>query len=266
MTKIAAIQIDIEPGNKEKNLASAIEKIEEAISNKANIICLPELFNTGFLLEEMHNIAEEPQGDTIKILSSIAKEQNVNILAGSIAVKEEAHLFNTSYVINSKGNIAGTYRKIHLFPLMNEDKYFTHGNKLTIARLESCMVGLMICYDIRFPEIARLLALKGSELLFVPAAFPKPRLNHWKILLQARAVENQFYVVGVNRVGSDKTGSYFGHSMIIDPWGEILCEAGENEEIIYGEIETNRINKVRKKYHVFRIEEKMYIQSEPNLI
>jgi predicted amidohydrolase len=252
MTKIAAIQMDIKPGNKEKNLSTAIKQIKEAVNQKAHIICLPELFNTGYMPEEMHNLAEEEEGETIKLLMSSAREYNVNILAGSIAVKENSHVFNKSYIINSKGHIAGYYCKTHLFPLMGEDRCFKHGNRLSVAKLEECAIGQMICYDIRFPEIARALALKGAELLSIPAAFPHPRLNHWRILLQARAIENQLYLVAINRVGSDKTGSYFGHSMIIDPWGEILCEAGEGEEVIYGEIEINKINKVRNKIPCFQ--------------
>lgn len=113
--------------------------------------------------------------------------------------------------------------------------------------MEPCSIGLMICYDIRFPEIARILCLNGAEILFVPAGFPNPRMNHWRLLLQARAVENQVYVIGVNRVGHDNTSTYFGHSMIVDPWGEIISECGDKEEIIYGDINPEQIKKVRKK-------------------
>ena len=251
MIKIAAIQIYIDPGNKERNLSTVIKQIKEAVNQKANIICLSELFNTGYIPEEMHNLAEE-KGETIKLLMSTAREYNVNILAGTIAEKDTSNVFNKSYIINSKGHIAGYYCKTHLFPLMGEDRCFNHGNSISVVKLEECRIGPMICYDIRFPEIARTLALKGADLLSIPAAFPRPRLNHWRILLQARAVENQLYVVAVNRVGSDRTGNYFGHSMIIDPWGEILSEAGEGEEVIYGEIEINTINKVRKKIPCFQ--------------
>ena len=247
MLKVAAIQMDIMPGDKEKNLKRAEEKIKEAVEKGANIICLPELFTTGFVLKEIHLLAEEEEGKTTGTLCKIAKEENITIIAGSIAVKRGEDIFNTCYVINNKGKISGSYDKCHLFPLMGEDRYFKEGDRASVVHLPLFSIGLMICYDIRFPELARLLALNGANILFIPAEFPNPRCNHWRLLLMARAIENQSYVIGVNRVGKDKMGSYFGHSMVISPWGEIIGEGSEEEEIIYCELNMEKVNKVREK-------------------
>jgi len=252
MKRLAAIQMDIESGNKEKNLEKAVKYIKEAAKNNSAIVCLPELFTTGFIFEKLHILAEDSKGKTITTLASVAEEEKIIIIAGSIVEKMGNNIFNTTYVINSRGKIEGIYRKNHLFPLMNEDKHFKKGDKITVIKLSLITAGFMICYDIRFPELARLLALNGAELIFIPSEFPNPRLKHWRILLQARAVENQCYVVGVNRVGKDITGSYFGHTMIIDPWGEIVAEAGDKEEIIYGEIDGDMVKKVRKKIPCFQ--------------
>jgi predicted amidohydrolase len=252
MIKIAAIQMDIEMGNKIKNLDVAVKGIKEAAAAGAEIICLPELFSTGFFLEDINLIAEDINGETLEILCSTAKELGIAIISGSIALKKDENIFNTSHLIDKEGNIKGSYNKAHLFPLMNENTYFMPGQEINVINLPQLCLGIMICYDIRFPELARSLALKGAEALFIPSEFPNPRLNHWRILLQSRAIENQLYVMAVNRVGSDKNSTYFGHSMIISPWGEIIAEGGENEEIIYGNIEKNLINKARNKIPCFK--------------
>jgi predicted amidohydrolase len=134
---------------------------------------------------------------------------------------------------------------------MEEEKFLTSGDQIGSLDIEGIPAGVMICYDIRFPELARTLALAGAQILFVPAEWPHPRLHHWRTLLMARAIENQMFVVACNRVGISGKTEFFGHSMIIDPWGEIIAEGGEQEEIISASLQMSDVKQVRNKIPVF---------------
>ncbi len=237
--------MDIALGKPQENLGKTLRKIDEASKDSPDIICLPELFTTGYYLEEANDLAEPIPGATTEALSKKAKTINSFIIAGSILEKSSNGIYNTSVVINLEGKTVGKYSKIHLFPLFNEDKYLKAGNESFCLDLGIAKIGIMICYDLRFPELARKLALQDGEILFIPSEFPNPRLSHWRHLLIARAIENQLFVVGVNRVGEDEKTSYFGHSMIVNPMGEVLVEADENEKIIYAEINLDEIKRVR---------------------
>lgn len=252
MTKIACVQMDIASGNKQFNLQNAMRYIEEACNNRAEIVCLPEMFNTGLVFKRITELAEHENGYTLTLLRNMAKEKEIAVVAGSIPIKEKSYIYNAAYVINKKGDIIGNYKKIHIFSPMDEHKYIKGGSKINVFTLGKFKIGLMICYDIRFPELARSLALKGANILFVPAQFPNPRAEHWNILLKARAIENQIYVAGVNRVGEDETRTYFGYSMIVDPWGKILSKAGREQAVIYADIDLNKIKKIRKSIPCFK--------------
>lgn len=252
MVKVAAVQMDIVLGDKSANLKNAVSLIEEAGKNGAEIVCLPEIFNTGLVFEKMAELSEEENGETLNLLRDTAKKQKVNIITGSFPLKSKDEIFNTAYIISSEGKIIGSYRKLHLFSPIGEDKHFKSGNTVEVFKCGQLNIGLMICYDIRFPELARSLALKGANILFVPAQFPNPRLEHWKVLLKARAIENQLYIVGVNRVGFDASRTYFGHSMIIDPVGSVVSEAEEEQKIIYADIDLDNIKKIRELIPCFK--------------
>ena len=134
---------------------------------------------------------------------------------------------------------------------MDEEKHLQSGDKLGLLNVSGTDAGMMICYDIRFPELARKLAINGAKMLFVPAQWPNPRLHHWRTLLMARAIENQMFVIACNRCGTSGTSTFFGHSLIIDPWGEIIAEAGEEESIIRAEIDLALVDTIRSKIPVF---------------
>ena len=142
------------------------------------------------------------------------------------------------------GDFIGKFRKIYLYSAMDEDKGFKHGSEMPVFETEFGKIALMTCYDIRFPEQSRTYALRGAQMIVAVANFPKPKVHHWRILLQARAIENQLFVVACNRVGSAGKNSYFGHSMVIDPWGEILAEAEEEETILSAQIDFTAIEEV----------------------
>ena len=134
---------------------------------------------------------------------------------------------------------------------MNEEKHLVAGNHVGQFELEGVQAGMMICYDIRFPELTRKLALGGAKVLFIPAEWPHPRLHHWRTLLMARAIENQMYIVACNRVGVSEGTEFFGHSIIIDPWGEIIAEGSEDEMIITAELDLGLVDQVRQRIPVF---------------
>ncbi|WP_311290187.1 carbon-nitrogen family hydrolase [Paenibacillus glycanilyticus] len=251
--RIALLQMNIEIGQPDANFAKLASMLEEAASqpNKPDVIVFPEMWNTGYALTEITELAD-PQGErTIAYLSDFSRKHGVHIIAGSIAEGREDGVYNTIFAFDRDGNQTGDYSKIHLFRLMDEEKYLAAGDKLGRLEIEGAGAGMMICYDIRFPELARKLALDGAKLLFVPAEWPHPRLHHWRTLLTARAIENQMFVIACNRVGVSGDTHFFGHSMILDPWGETIAEAGEEETIVYAEIDLSLVDTVRGRIPVF---------------
>lgn len=250
--KIGAIQIDIALGKPEENRQLVEVKVTEAAKKGAEVIILPEMWNTGYALTELENVSDIDAQPTTGFLSDLAGRLNVDIIGGSISNKVGGRFFNHAMVINNHGNLIYTYDKIHLIRLMDEHRYITGGSRADVFSLRDATWGLIICYDLRFPELARKLALKGAEILVVPAEWPKVRLHHWRSLLIARAIENQQYVIAVNSVGKDDQNIFGGHSMVIDPLGHILYEAGEDEEIILMDIDIEKVAEVRDIIPVFK--------------
>jgi omega-amidase len=249
--KIAVIQMDLAFGNPEANFAKAKERIAEAAGQGADVIVLPELWTTGYDLNRLDEIADPEGRETSSLISELARKHSVHIVAGSVAARTGEGVANTLLVFDKHGNLAGRYGKAHLFRLMDEEKHLVAGNTAGLFRLDGVSCAGVICYDIRFPEWIRKLALAGAQVLFVPAEWPLPRLAHWRTLLTARAIENQCYVVACNRAGSDPANTFAGHSMIIDPWGETVAEAGEEETLLFGEIDTDLVPEIRSRIPVF---------------
>lgn len=251
--RLALLQMHIEAGNPEANFAKLNEMLEEAVNQdeKPDVIMFPEMWNTGYALTEIQTIADSHGERTQSFLSAFSRKHGVHIIGGSIAEMKEGDVFNTIYAFDRSGNVVADYSKIHLFRLMEEEKYLTAGDKLGKLNIEGTDAGMMICYDIRFPELARKLALDGAKLLFVPAEWPHPRLHHWRTLLAARAIENQMFVIACNRMGTSGNSNFFGHSIVLDPWGEIVAEAGEEETILYATIDLALVDAVRSKIPVF---------------
>lgn len=250
--KVAGIQMDVALGRPAVNRERVAEKIREAASRGAEVVILPEMWNTGYALTRLEEISDVDAEPSSSFLSGLAKELAVNIIAGSISSKRGDNFYNHAFVVNKHGEIIHTYDKIHLFRLMDEEKYLRRGNKAETFALAGVTWGLIICYDLRFPELARKLALEGAAVLVVSAQWPKVRLHHWRSLLVARAIENQQYVVAVNRVGKDDKNVFAGHSLVIDPLGEILYEAGEDEEIFICDLSARKVQEVRHTIPVFQ--------------
>ncbi|WP_223192468.1 carbon-nitrogen family hydrolase [Paenibacillus sedimenti] len=250
---IALIQMDIAIGEPDTNYTRLEQLLNEAVSAdvKPDVIVFPEMWNTGYALTEIHDLADKDGARTKAFLTDFAQRHHVNIIGGSIADKRGDQVLNTVYAFDRQGREIAEYSKIHLFRLMDEEKFLQSGDQLGRFELEGVPAGAMICYDIRFPELARKLALDGARILFVPAEWPHPRLHHWRTLLMARAIENQMYVVSCNRVGTSGTTNFFGHSMVIDPWGEVLVEGDEGEAILRATIDLSEVVRVRGKIPVF---------------
>ncbi|NQX48773.1 carbon-nitrogen family hydrolase [Paenibacillus tritici] len=249
--KIALIQLDIAFGKPEVNYAAAERKIREAAAGRPDCIILPELWTTGYDLTRLDDIADPGGQATAALMSGLAREYGVNIVAGSIAARQANGITNTMYVYDRSGAPAGEYSKLHLFKLMEEHLYLQPGSAKGLFKLDGISCAGLICYDIRFPEWVRAHMAEGAEILFISAEWPLPRLSHWRALLISRAIENQCFVVACNRVGDDPANTFGGHSLIIDPWGDIVCEASGHEEILSGEIDLARVREVREQIPVF---------------
>jgi len=250
--KVALIQMDIVLGDVAANRAKARMLLEQAIQGGAKLLVLPELWTTGYQLADIQQLAETESGETLAMLRQLAQRQGVEIISGSIAEQRAGKVYNTAYAIDRTGEIVAKYSKIHLIGLMAEDKFITPGNDRVVFDLSFGRGGLIICYDLRFGELPRALALDGCQALFVPAEWPAVRGEHWRALNIARAIENQMYVIAVNRVGRDRDNEFFGHSLIVDPWGEVLAEgAATEEQVILAEVDFTAVAEIRQRIPVF---------------
>ncbi|PWK15982.1 carbon-nitrogen family hydrolase [Tumebacillus permanentifrigoris] len=249
--RLALLQMDIAFGEPDVNRARAADLIAEAAANGADLVVLPEMWNTGYSLDNIQEIADHDGQETIALMSELAQAYNLNIHAGSVASLVDGKVYNSTYVFNRAGEIVGRYSKIHLFRLMDEEKYLEAGNEIGLFELEGVQVGTMICYDLRFPELTRTMSLNGAQIVFLPAEWPHPRLNHWRHLQLARAIENQMFVVSTNRVGTAGETAFFGHSMVVDPWGEVLVEGEETEQILYATVDLSVVPEIRSRIPIF---------------
>lgn len=251
--KIGLIQMNVEMGNREKNVARVQTLLEKAMKEDPDVLVLPETWDLGFFPSNALELADEKGQESISFLSSFSKEHHVNIVGGTVCVKEEGKLYNRSFTFDREGNLISTYDKAHLFSLSGEDKAFTKGREgLQSFTLDGIPSSEIICYDLRFPEYARKAALQGASLLFIPAAWPAKRKYHWETLCKARAIENQIFVIAVNQRGISGDTHYGGDSMIIDPWGEELCHMKEADEIAFVTIDMDVLKETRETIQVYK--------------
>ena len=251
---VGLIQLRISDGSFKENIDKGITYIERLASQGSDIIVLPELWPTGYgknhIIKFVNN--QELVNELVNNLISITLRYDTLIIA-PIPYKVNNLIFNSAIAI-SKGKVIGRYDKIHLFSLYNEDKIFSKGKSITIVKVKEVSVGIAICYDLRFPELFRLLTLNGAEVIAVPASWGAPRGEQWRVLLRARAMENQVIVLGVNRVGSSSVinEEFAGYSCVIDPLGNEVACLGRHEEAINVSIETNWIREARTYIPLWR--------------
>jgi omega-amidase len=224
----AIAQMDIALADKEENLKSAAKFASDAALQGADFLCLPEYFSTGSVPGRFGELAESIPGKTTEGLCDIAKKNNINIVA-SLAEKDGSSIYNTAVFVGN-GKVLGKHRKIHLF--LDEGNFVAHGNSCEVVSTKQCKLGMMVCYDAIFPEVARKLALKGAEIILVPANWPDPFQRQWELAIAARALDNQAWVVATNCCGKDERFTYFGKSRVVNPYGETVCECGRGEELL----------------------------------
>ncbi|MFZ5823805.1 MAG: carbon-nitrogen family hydrolase [Bacillota bacterium] len=245
--KVALIQMDIALGRPDLNRERAAAFVRQAAATGAELILLPEMFTTGYCLPELAGGHADRAGEpTGALLAALARETGAYI-GGSVADEREGKVYNRAVVYSPEGERIAVYDKAHLVPMMQEERYLAPGDRLTLADLGGVKAGLAICYDLRFPELFRSLTLAGAELFIIPSEWPAQRLHHWRTLAMARAIENQCYVLACNRVGADLANRFPGHSLVIDPFGAVLAEGGEGEEIITAEIDLAQVADVRAR-------------------
>ena len=256
--KIAIAQTTTDQGNFESNIARAADMSQQASKAGAKLIVFPEMFLFGFNYKLNRDFLNERGGAAETELCRIAKGNDICI-CGSVPHIESGDMLpsNRLLFIGNGGNILSHYDKIHLFGIFNENKYVKPGNEIVVSDTPVGRIGFAICYDIRFPDIFVRMAKRGAKLIIVSAAFPHPRSEHWRILCRARAIENQCFVVAVNRSGQERFGSgevkYFGLSPIIDPWGGIVAEAEEDAEnaLAIADISLDDVDDIRSQIPSF---------------
>ena len=244
--RIGLLQMHVELGKPDVNYAHALELMEKAMKHEPDILVLPETWNVGFFpAEHLDELADKNGERTQEMLSTFAKNNNVNIVGGTVAAKIGNDILNRSYVFNREGKIAETFDKIHGFSLSGEPGYFRMGDHLAHFNLDGVACSMAVCYDIRFPELIR--AQGAVDLQIIPAAFTETTGRaHWEILLRARAIENQCYVLAVAQGGKHENGrETHGNSMLIDPWGIILDRLPKGPGVVVGDVDHARIADVR---------------------
>ncbi|MES0342167.1 MAG: carbon-nitrogen hydrolase family protein [Candidatus Humimicrobiaceae bacterium] len=256
ITNIALCQMNIST-DKHANLQKAESMIRKAfLENNSDIIVLPEMFNCPYDYNYFSRFSETFQGETASMLSGIAKELNIYIIGGSMPEKDGERIYNTSFIFGKDGKIIARHRKIHLFDInikdsisFKESRYITPGEDITVFNTDICTIGVAICYDMRFPELIRKMTLMGAKLIIIPAAFNTiTGPAHWHITARARALDNQvFFACASPARDTGSAYDVYGHSLVVDPWGSIIVEAGKNETLLNAKLDLTKIKKIREE-------------------
>lgn len=250
--KIALAQFSVARGQPDLNISKIIKYIESAKAQRVEVLFLPEMCTTGFDWAKNKSLLDEA-GESVEIIRRQAATSGVSVCGSFLEKTETGNAANTLYYFNSDGKELAKYRKVHLFTLFHEEAHVEAGNAIIVADTELGETGFSICYDLRFPELFRKCALAGAEVQVLAAAFPHPRLDHWQTLVRARAIENQCFFIATNQCGYEGHGvdigktHYFGHSMVVDPWGEIVIEADESEGLFTAELDFTKVGKIRNE-------------------
>jgi len=264
--RVAVVQMNV-TGDRDANLERALRLVEQAARRDAQLVVLPEYVTFLGDLERFADVAETIPGPTTETLAAHARRYGIYLHAGSLieCSPVTGRFYNTSLVFDPQGALIAVYRKVHLFDVDlpgllsgHESRVIVPGDTLCLARLPDLVLGLSICFDLRFPEMYRRMALAGAEAFAIPAAFMRVtgRAQHWEILLRARAIENHAYVLAAAQCGRDAAGHWhYGNSMIIGPWGEILTAAPEEDEcVLIANLERTLVQKRRSEMPVLRLQ------------
>lgn len=250
--KIAIAQIECMVGNVSSNLNKISVFIKKAAEAGCRLVVFPEMADTGYDGSQIARHASSWDRGPIERIQKDAIQSNIYVICG-LSELANGRIYNVLAVVGPDGQLLAKYRKTHLaaFSPLHEDKIFTPGNSLETVQIGDMTWGLMICYDLRFPEVSRSLVLEGSEVLVLSSAWPFPRLRHWNTLISARAIENQVFVAAANHVGKNSGVTFCGSSRIVDPFGVTIASASEEREaLIMGDIEKTEVDRVRKSMPV----------------
>ena len=250
--KITILQMPVVIGGREENLASLRRMMGQAAAEKPDVVLLPELWDIGFFPRPMEQYGD-PEGQMAQeALSALAAAYGVNIVGGSVAAAGTEGVANRCFVYDREGHLTASYDKTHLFSAGGEGQVFAPGEQVTIFTLDGVRCAVIICYDLRFPELVRRLAREDISVLFLPAQWPTVREMHWRVLTQARAIENQIFLAAANGSGAFANGlPLAGRSVILDPWGERLAEAADGEAILTADCDLTVREKIRREINVF---------------
>jgi len=253
--RVSLIQMPV-TADKGQNIALACAKIREAAQNNSDIAVLPEMFCCPYQNDCFHAYGEGENGPAQTALSTLAAELGIYIVGGSLPELADRTVYNTSYVYGRQGQLLAKHRKAHLFDIdivggqrFMESDTLSPGNAITTFETEFGTMGLCICFDFRFEELARCMCLQGAKVIFVPAAFNMTTgPAHWELLFRQRAVDNQCFTVGVSPA-RDETATYvaYGNSIAVGPWGTIICQAGSEESILYADLDLAQLDAVRQQ-------------------
>ncbi len=243
------IQFNIILGDIDINLKTATTALREVAKQGAHLVVLPEMWSTGYDYRHLRQLAERTPAVVLE-LQRLSLDLGL-VIVGSLPHLVGDSLYNTSFVVDN-GKEVGQYRKLHLFSNMGEDRFLAAGNNCVVVPTSIGRLGLAICYDLRFPELFRKMALEGAEIICIPAEWPKPRQEHWRTLLRARAIENQLFIAAANCCGIQGKMDFFGMSMLISAWGEVLDEGGEVDTQLLATFSQEEMIKYRKQIPCFK--------------
>lgn len=245
--RVFACQFDIAWEDKRANFAKVHRLIAEASPPAGSLLVLPEIFATGFSMN-IARVAEPSQGETHAFLAALARDWKSYVIGGVATTTAGSKCRNEALVFDTSGHEIGRYCKQQPFTLGGERESYEPGERHVLVTCGEFTVAPFVCYDLRFPELFRPAVRDGAQVIAVIANWPRPRDAHWLALLRARAIENQAYVIGVNRSGNDPRFTYRGQSLIVDPHGNALAEAGEGEQVLSAELDLNELIDYRRKF------------------
>jgi len=259
--KLALCQMTVEK-DKKVNLQTARNMLHQAAEEGAELAVLPEMFNCPYDQGYFTAYAEPDTGESLSMLSAAAKAEGIWIVGGTIPQlsTEDERIYNTCFVLNCQGQVVAAYQKIHLFDVdlgeearFMESASFSPGHKVVSFAFGPLRIGLGICYDLRFPELVRLLSLQGAQLLIFPSSFTKVTGEaHWELLLRGKAVDNQLFIAGVSSAPNPSASFHsYGHSMVVDPWGRVEASLGVEEGVLIVDLDLGKVATVRRKLPLF---------------
>ena len=245
---IALSQMAISLDRPEENYLAAQSLATKAVAQNADLLVLPELWATGYNLGRASDYAALLDKGHFALMAELAQVHGLYVTGTALEENPGGRPFNTAALYGPDGRCVGAYRKVHLWAPLGEVEHLTPGDALPVFELPWGTVAMAICYDLRFPELWRRLADAGAQLILIPAEWPIRRVEHWRLLLRARAVENQLYVTGCNRAGVDADGEFGGHSAVVDPWARVLVEGGSEPNLLVTSIDLGEVARARQLF------------------